>query len=378
MNWSREKHRASNTPRPSPPNPQRLAGVRSLIGIVVCFFFVGACATTGSQEPAEYVFYPGPPETPRIQFLATLGDEWDVGVSDSWLENFLFGAREPAKFAKPYGIDIRDGKIFVVDTIATGIAVLDLVNKRIETLGSKGPGSLQKPINIAVDEDGTRYVTDRMLNRVMVYDAENRYLKAFGDPKDWKPTDVVISGDELYVADRENGKIFVLDKHSGEELRRLGREGVGDADLLFPSNLAIDVDGNIYVSDTMNARIQKIDPEGEHLQRIGGIGDSLGQFTRPKGIAVDRENRLYAVDSAFMNIQVFDAQGELLLVFGGGGFEPGNMYLPAKVKIDYDNVELFARNVAPGFEVEYLILLTNQYGPNKINVYGFLKQNAGE
>lgn len=376
MDWSREKQRASNTPRRSPADSQRLAGVRSLIGTVA--ILAGACASPGNQQPAEYIFYPSAPETPRIQYLATLGNEWDVGLSDSWLESFLFGARAPATLVKPYGIDIHDGKIFVVDTVATGVAVLDLVNKKIETLGSKDPGRLKKPINIAVDEDGTRYVTDRIRNRVMVYDAENRYLKAFGDPKVWAPTDVAISGDELYVADRENGQIFVLDKHSGKELRRLGSEGIDDAQFLFPTNLAIDVDGNIYISDTMNFRIQKIDAQGNLLRQFGEAGDALGQFARPKGIAVDRENRLYAVDAAFMNIQIFDDQGRLLLYFGGSGFEPGNMYLPAKVKIDYDNVELFADDVAPGFEVEYLILVTNQYGPNKINVYGFLKQNADE
>jgi hypothetical protein len=79
-----------------------------------------------------------------------------------------------------------------------------------------------------------------------------------------------------------------------------------------------------------------------------------------------------------MNGQIFDPEGQLLLVLGKAGGEPGDMYLPAKVRIDYDNVGLFADKVAPGHEVEYLIIVTNQYGPNKISVYGFLKQNAGE
>jgi hypothetical protein len=65
-------------------------------------------------------------------------------------------------------------------------------------------------------------------------------------------------------------------------------------------------------------------------------------------------------------------------VLGGGGVAPGDMYLPAKIKIDYDNVDVFAHRVAPGHELEYLILVTNQYGPNKVNVYGFLKQNDDE
>ena len=90
---------------------------------------------------------------------------------------------------------------------------------------------------------------------------------------------------------------------------------------------------------------------------------------------MDREYRLYAVDAAYSVVQIFNAEGQLLLILGGAGDGPGDMYLPAQVTIDYDNMELFADQVAPGYEVEYLILVTNQYGPNKINVYGFLKQS---
>ena len=95
-------------------------------------------------------------------------------------------------------------------------------------------------------------------------------------------------------------------------------------------------------------------------------------------VSVDRENRLYAVDAAFSNVQIFNAEGQLLLVLGAAGAEPGDMYLPAKIAIDYDNVELFADWVAPGHEVEYLILVTNQYGPHKINVYGFQKESTSD
>jgi DNA-binding beta-propeller fold protein YncE len=353
-----------------------LAGRRLLLGTLA--LLTTACASTGSPEEVAYVFYPNLPETPRIQYLTTFGSKLSARGKIGWLEEFLYGAAPTSQIQKPYGVDIHDGKLFVVDTIAAGVAVVDVVDGGFKLLGVKGTGRLQKPINIAVDEDGTRYVTDRKLGRVMIYDAENRYVTAFGDPEAWAPSDVAIAGDELYVADRRNGQVAVLDKDSGEELRRLGREGIGVAEFLFPTNLALDGEGNVYVSDTLNYRIQKVDPEGEPLQQFGEVGDALGQFARPKGIAVDREDRLYAVDAAFSNVQIFNAEGQLLLVLGGPGGDPGNMYLPAKVVIDYDNVDVFADRVAPGYELEYLILVTNQYGPNKINIYGFLKQGAGE
>jgi sugar lactone lactonase YvrE len=369
----REGIRATNAPSRSPRWPARPR--RLVVALVV---LAAGCAGPGALQEAEPVFYPNLPETPRIQYLTSISSEWDVTGPLDWLERFVLGERQAGQIIKPYGVAIHQGKVFVCDTMAGAVFVLDLVNNKIEEIGARPPGQLRKPINLAVDTDGTRYVADRLLDRILVYDDQNHYLKAFGGPKVWAPTDVVIAGDELYVSDLDNGQIVVLEKSSGEELDRLGKEGSGEAQFMFPTNLALDRDGNIYVADTANYRIQKIDDRGRPLQQVGAAGDALGHFARPKGIDVDDEGRLYAVDAAFANIQLFDAEGALLLVFGGAGAEPGDMYLPAKVRLDYDHVELFANRVAAGYEVEYLIFVTNQYGPNKINVYGFLKQAAGD
>jgi sugar lactone lactonase YvrE len=371
-NRGREGTREGSLPERAPrgSRPRRLAVALPLLA--------AACAGLKGPEPAEYVFYPAAPEKPRIQYLATYNSEWDVTGPMDRLEMFILGERVAGRIIKPYGVAIHDEKIFVCDTIAGAVFVLDLVERGIESLGDKAPGRLKKPINIAVDADGTRYVADRALKRIMVYDDQNRYLTAFGGPEVWAPTDVLIAGDELYVSDLDHGQIVVVDKNSGEELERLGREGYEEAQFMFPTNLARDRDGNLYVADTANYRIQKVDRRGRPLQQIGEAGDAPGNFARPKGVAVDDEGRIYAVDAAFMNIQVFDAEGRLLMAFSAAGTEPGDMYLPAKVEIDYDHIGLFADRVAPGYELEYLILVTNQYGPNKISVYGFLKQPAGD
>ena len=55
---------------------------------------------------------------------------------------------------------------------------------------------------------------------------------------------------------------------------------------------------------------------------------------------------------------------------------PAGLYLPAGLTIDYENVGLFQKYVAPGQQLEYLILLTNQVGPKKVSVYGFLKKKS--
>jgi sugar lactone lactonase YvrE len=283
------------------------------------------------------------------------------------------GERQGRALVKPYGVAIHDGQILICDTKTAIVSVFDLKNQTVEILGGGPNGQLGKPINIVVDEDGTRYVADVLLGRVMVYDANNDYLRAIGDPEAWTPTDVAIVGKRLYVTDRMNGQVVLVEKETGEELRRFSPRSAEEGALFFPTNLALGIDGSVYVTETGHAQVLKLNDRGELLQTFGTLGDYVGQFVRPKGVAVDREGRVYVVDAASEVVQIFNADGELLLFFGGPGTRPGNIYLPAQVVIDYDNVDLFADRVKPGYKVEYLVIVTSQFGPNKVSVFGFLE-----
>jgi DNA-binding beta-propeller fold protein YncE len=321
------------------------------------------------------VFYPQLPEEPRIQYLATFTSEKDVSGEISAFRRFILGEKDYQELAKPYGIAIHGGKLFVCDSRAKFVVIFDLIAGSLDFLGARGPGRLAKPINIALDTDGTRYVADMGLRRVMVYDETNNYVRALGDPENWSPSDIVIFEDRLYVTDLPNGRVVVLDKSSGEEIQRFGRKGSSEGELFFPTNIEADGEGNVYVSDTGNFRVVKFDPQGRFLKQFGSIGRAVGRFARPKGIALDFEGRLYVVDAAFENVQIFDPEGKLLLFFGSAGNMPGGLNLPAQVEIDYENTGLFSDLVAPGYVLEYLILVSSQFGRNKVNVYGFLQRS---
>ena len=71
-------------------------------------------------------------------------------------------------------------------------------------------------------------------------------------------------------------------------------------------------------------------------------------------------------------------RGELLLFFGAPGDWPDSLNLPADIEIDYDNVALFQGYAHPDFELEYIILVSSQFGVNKVNVYGFGKMKGME
>jgi hypothetical protein len=81
------------------------------------------------------------------------------------------------------------------------------------------------------------------------------------------------------------------------------------------------------------------------------------------------------VDAAAPVVQLFDHQGKLLMFFGQPATSgDAGLYLPAGITVDYENADLFQKYAAPGYKFEYVILLTNQVGPQKVSIFGFLKK----
>jgi sugar lactone lactonase YvrE len=325
------------------------------------------------DEGEEYLFYPLPPNLPRFQFLASFSSALDVSAGKSSFRDFVFGGEDKEGFLaeKPYGVAIHEGAIYVVDTRGAGWAVFDLANRKSAVVRPKGGGTLKKPINMTIDEDGTRYVTDTEREQVMVYDRQNRFLRAYGEPGQFKPVDVAIVGDRLYVTDLMHHKVHVLDKATGATLLSFGGRGSGQGEFNNPTNLSVAADDTLYVVDTINFRVQQFTLEGEFIRAFGEAGNVPGTFSRPKGISIDRDGHIYVIDSAFENIQVFAQDGGALMFFGAQGNDRDSINMPTVVKIDYDNVPYFEKYIAPDFDVEYLVLVASQYGNNSVTVFGF-------
>ena len=80
-------------------------------------------------------------------------------------------------------------------------------------------------------------------------------------------------------------------------MAKWGSKGKGDGQFLFTfAGIALDRHGNIYVTDDVNARIQKFDSSGHFLLKWGTRGAGDGQFYLPYGVAVDRQDNVYIYD----------------------------------------------------------------------------------
>ena len=319
------------------------------------------------------LFYPQPPNEPKLQFLASFSSVLDVSSENKRFRDFVFGGKEHegALVSKPYGVAVYEGAIFVIDARGNGWGVFDVANGRSRMVRPSGRGSLKKPINISIDSDGTRFVTDTERNQVLVYDANDRFLRAFGEEGQFKPVDVLIMDDRLLITDITHHKIHVLDKQTGETLLTFGEPGSEPGQLFHPTNIALSPDGTVYVTDTTNFRIQEFSGDGKFIRAFGGAGAGPGTFSRPKGIALDRENNIYVVDAAFENVQILHSDGGALMFFGKPGTQRDSINLPTVVKIDYENASYFEKYAAPDFDIEYLVLVASQFGVNKVAVFGY-------
>lgn len=347
------------------------------MGILTALLSLAAlwgCATAPPKKDVRpAVFYPPLPNPPRIQYLASFSSARDVSEPQSKLAEFIVGKDPKEEYAvkKPYGLSIFDGKIYVVDTQGPGYAVFDLKNKLLKGVRGSGVGRMRKPINLTIDRDGTKYVTDTGLNQVLAFDKDDNFLRAYGVKDQFKPGDAAVSGDRLYVSDLKNHEIQVLDKVSGTLLFKFGKAGAKEGEIYYPTNMAVGQDGHLYVSETGNFRVQKFTLEGKPVRTYGQAGNRPGQFSRPRGIALDRQANIYIVDAAFENIQIIDQEGRILLFFGQPGSNREDINLPAGIVIDYENVPLFQQYADPKFKLEYLILVASQFGVSKVNVFGF-------
>lgn len=333
-----------------------------------------ACKTPAAHDQsAGPVFYPDPPDERRLQLLGRFSSAEDVQPV-SRFRKFVAGDEPRRSIGRAHGVAWHDGKLYVCDPGSPHVAVFDLRRKEMRPLDETNPRRFRKPIEIAIAPDGWKYITDTVLRKVVVYGPDDRFRALFGDPEAWRPVGIAVHGDRLYVTDAENHQLVVLDRTDGRELARWGKEGPQDGEFYFPIAVDVGPDGDVYVTDSFHFKIQRLKADGTFVSSHGEAGDIVGTFARPKGVAVDRKGRFFVVDAAFENVQIFDHDGKPLLFFGAPGPDPGNLNLPADVCVSYDAVPEFADRVAPGESLEYVVFVSSQTGPNKVNAYGMLRK----
>ena len=165
---------------------------------------------------------------------------------------------------------------------------------------------------VAVDGRGTLYVIDATSDQIWIFGQ--------GDLRD-----------ELSSTRRQGPVVAMWGEHGG---------GPGQFQFQYPwgpphwGDLAIGPDGNLYVMDTFNSRIQVFAPDGTYLREWGESGSAEGQLAWPSGIGIDTSGRVYVADTRNARVQIFDGEGQFLAAWGLSAAEGGTVFNPADVAID--------------------------------------------
>lgn len=357
---------------------------KTVIGVML--IVLAAVILSGCEKKlvcsTKPTFFPPAPDEPRIQYLTGITSSKDIGDKSTQSSFSLVVTGNEVqdlirKIAKSFGIVAHKGKLYVAESGAGRVVIVDPVAGTFSyPKGLSIPkGTLKEPVHLAFDEDDFMYVADTGRKQIIVYNAAGDFAREISfENKLIKIVDVAVHKGKLYALDLGTSRIRVLDRQTGAELSVIGYSELPNQSLRAPNSFFIDPDGFIYVSNTGNNRVLKYDIDGNFLQSVGGAGDQPGQFARLKGIAVDDAKRMFVVDSGLNVVQVFDDKFRLLSFFGWPGLETGSLNLPAGIAVSKDNLQYFQKYAVPGFQLESVIFVVNQFGQNmcipRISIYG--------
>jgi tripartite motif-containing protein 71 len=229
-----------------------------------------------------------------------------------------FGAARAASedLAAPACVVVRTGVVFVCDSAHNNV-------KRFSTSGiyqgqwgvqGFGPGEFEEPVDIAFDADGYAYVVDLGNSRVQKFDASFQHVLDIGNSGEPDtlldaPTAIAIGSDNrLYVSDLGNTiKVYGSD---GAFVRSSGETGSAPGQFNFPRDVAFDAAGSLYVADTDNDRLQKLDSDLQPLWTL--IDALLARLVDPVAIAVSAQLGVLVSDTVGdqARIAFFEPNGE--------------------------------------------------------------------
>ncbi len=331
----------------------------------------------GDQRVTAYfdiskIVWPNPPAIARIKFVDLFtGQKVDPNLfsnknkktKEKWMDR-LAGTKPvsdiqvkdlPFQLIRPYGVAVDSkGLIYAADQGVGAVFIFNPQTKAVELIGNGRQAHFGDISGLALDDNDRLFVTDVGLHRVDVFSPKHELEATFGADILADPSSIAIDTENrfLYVVDTQNDVVDVFDADTFKLLRHLGTAGkkhtlTAPGTFSLPIGVAVDKDGNVYVTDTFNDRVEIFDPDGGFISAFGKNGDGPADFERPKGIAVDCDGHIWVADSAQDRVKVFNQEGRLLIYFGEHGQYPGQFMGIYDLTIDKNN-RVITSEIFPG------------------------------
>lgn len=228
-------------------------------------------------------------------------------------------------------VDAKD-QVYLFHRGKQTIMVFDAEGKFVRSFGD---GLVKTAHGLRIDPAGSLWITDIGNHLVTKLDPEGKVLLTLGkkdDPGDTpdkfnKPTDVAVTpGGDFYVSDGYGNSRVVKFAKDGKYLKEWGKKGTGPGEFNLPHAVCLDAKGQVYVGDRENNRVQVFDPDGKFLAQWKESGAPYGLDLTPKWMLV--------ADGRGNQVRILDRDGKPLDHWGEKGKDPGQFLMPHWIAID--------------------------------------------
>jgi len=315
------------------------------------------------------IVWPNPPAIARIKYTTWYSSDKDTRdiqgnkqKKSVWMDR-LAGTQSgdevfsrPFELVQPYGSAVDSkGNLYIADQKVGAIFIFSTNKgkKDVDLIKNSVHANFVRIIGLAMDDNDRLFVSDPGLRHVLIFDKDHKAEDVITEGM-VEPGGVAVDTKNrlLYVTDIELDQVLVYDADTLKLLRKIGTTGhkhelTSPGDFAKPAAAAVDAEGNLYVADTYNNRIEIFDADGQFISTFGKNGDGPGYFSRPKGVAIDSDGHIWVADGMQDRVQVFNKDGQLLIAFGGHGLLPGQFQGLVGITIDKQN-RVFTTEIYPG------------------------------
>jgi hypothetical protein len=372
--------------------------------IVAALICTTLTACRAPQSKSQIAYFPDDPARARVVHLVSFNSLSEITPPKATFLDALRGPLGGPFIQTPAGIDYRDNHLYICDTGSNVLHDWNLESGSARIIGARGTATLAKPVDVAVDESGHIFVADTLRGEVLGYDPQGRNILKFQtvppplppvDPleeledklpppperdQQFQPAALAVDNKRLYIADIASHYVYIINPQTGETYETVGGAGDDKGKLYYPTGIDVASQSNsngqadIYVSEMMNARVQRFSPTLAPILTMGQPGDRYGDMGKPRHIACAPDNILFVADPEFCRIHIFNTQGQLLLIIGGdehpsAAFTPGATPMPVGICIA-NTLPLHLRSLVPHhFQPSYYLFSTNTVGEKRINLF---------
>jgi sugar lactone lactonase YvrE len=261
---------------------------------------------------------------------------------------------------EPHGLVVDSkGKLYVADSKVGAIFIIDPETHDTEMIKNGKDATFSLITGLAIDDADRLFVSDPGNHVIFIFGPNHKVQGAIREGLS-EPAGMAIDLENrfLYVADVALDQVLVFDADTFTLLRRIGTGGkdhtlTTPGDFAKPTGVAVDQDGNLYVADMLNARIEIFDADGNFIRTFGKRGDGPGYFAMPKGVAIDCDGHIWVTDAMQNRVQIYTQEGQLLMYMGlFQGILPGMFSGVQYITIDKSN-RVFTSEVFPGRVQEF-------------------------